>query len=48
MTNQEPFWEKAGNVWSVSGSSITIAGRLSGPGYLHMVVLDLEAEEPNS
>lgn len=26
MTNQQPEWVKAANVWSVSGTSITVAG----------------------
>jgi len=48
MTNQQPEWVRSANVWSVSGTSITVAGRLNSPGYLHIVVLDLDSSEPSA
>jgi len=48
MDNIAPAWIEEGNVWSVSGTSITCTGSLTSSGYLYMVVLDEGAPEPNA
>lgn len=48
MENIAPAWIIEGNVWSVSGTSITCTGSLSDSGYLYIVVLDEGAPEPNA
>ncbi|CAG9323731.1 unnamed protein product [Blepharisma stoltei] len=45
--NSRPDWLEMGSVWSVTNSSITCAGALRSPGYIHMVILETEAKSPS-
>jgi len=48
LTNDIPHWNSIGNVWEVGGTTITCAGSLHSPGYIHMVVLDFGSSHPTS
>lgn len=48
LTNDIPMWNLVGNVWEVAGTTITCAGSLHSPGYLHIVVLDYGSSKPTS
>lgn len=48
LTNDIPRWNSIGNIWEVGGSTITCAGSLLSPGYIHMVVLDSGSPRPTS
>lgn len=45
MPNVDPQWSKAGNLWDSTESEITATGALTGPGYIHMIILEDEEDD---
>jgi hypothetical protein len=47
LTNDPPAWEVDGNLWDATESSLTVAGKLYKPGYIHAVFVSEDARAPS-